>query len=227
MAKKKENIEVEEVKIENIEMEEVKKKTKSWSSAFSTIALVLRIFEYIGIVSLLFVLIFIPIIGNNIKFDKEQITIFDEKIEYHINEVDVGSIKFKGKEYKLNTKDLIKISNLDIDYSRVKYACMEGIIFLIAEMIVSIILLKKAGNLFKRMSSEDKIFVKDGNKTIYSLMILSIVNYAILLVCGMVMAITLRMNYNININIELIISILSIYFLSLIYKYGECLEENK
>lgn len=214
-------------KKENMEIEEVKKKTKSWSSAFSTIALVFRILSYLGIFSLVLVLIFIPIIGNNIKFDEEQITIFNEKIEYHINETDIGSITIRGKEYKLNTKDIIKISKLDFDYNRIKYVCMEAIIFLIIEMVVSIIILKKAGDLFKRMANEDKVFVSDGSKTIYNIMILYIVRFGILLVSGMVMAITLKTSYNVNLNVELIISILGIYFLSLLYKYGECLEESK
>ena len=92
-------------------------------------------------------------------------------------------------------------------------------------MVLSAISLKKMGNLLKRIHDEEKVFVENGHLELLAVMKLYIAILVVTLVGSIICDIVASTSASININFASIISAIVFYFLSLVYKYGESIEE--
>ncbi len=215
---------------ENINMEERKSKITSWANGLNVVCIIERAFLYLGIFSLLLVLLFTPKLSNKIKVTDNSITIFNEKIKYEVHDSDILTIKHKGKDYKINSKNVINpiIKALkNFNFGKLSSLIIVGISMVIISMILTVVILIKVSKLLKGIKQEEKVFIKDGHKQILHITFLNIAILVVECIGSIVINILLGANSTgLNLNVSSIITILAIYFVSLIYEYGERLEEK-
>ena len=212
----------------NEEQSELKNKIGGWAKGFSTLCLVLRIFLYIGIGCLVLVLLALPVGFKAVKIEDNRIKINDKVIEYNVNEDKIASITIDGKEYSLKGSDVFKLGKENItneNLNNIRNVLINGLVVGITVMVLTAIGLRKIGKLLKRIKEEEKVFVKGGNESILFVMKLNIAIWVVTVVGAVVSSIFISTDSSIGINVGYLVTILVLYFLSLIYKYGENIEE--
>ena len=104
---------------------------------------------------------------------------------------------------------------------------MASLVNAIIMMIVTFVILLKIEKLLKGVREEERVFIKDGNKIVMSVLFLYLARYIIQLVGGIInMVIIGSKSYNVSIDFTFVVTLLIIYFVSLIYSYGESLEDK-
>jgi hypothetical protein len=183
---------------------------------------------YIGIGCLALGLLALPVGFKAVKIEDNRIKINDKVIEYNVNEDKIASITVDGKEYSLKGSDIFKLGKENItneNLNNIRNVLITVLVVGITVMVLSAIGLRKIGKLLKRMKEEEKVFVKGGNESILFVMKLNIAIWIITVVGAIVSSIFISTDSSIGINVGYLVRILVLYFLSLIYKYGENIEE--
>ena len=214
----------------NMEKESKLKKVGNWAHGFAVLCVVLRVFIIIGIISIGLCLFFIPQLSKNIDFNKNEIKIFDQSIKYEAKDVDFVKFTIDGKDYNINSKKVFggldKVLN-NKNRDKISTVIMASLFNSIIIMIVTFVILLKIEKLLKGVREEERVFIKDGNKIVMSVLFLYLARYIIQMVGGIVnMVIIGSKSYNMSIDFTFIVTLLIIYFVSLIYSYGESLEDK-
>ncbi len=201
----------------------------NWANGFHILLIIGRIFLYITALTLLILLFFIPKIADNIHIEDNKITIFKEVIEYKIYDTDIMYFKHGKEETKINFKKIatpIVKALKNLDKGVLRNILLISISVAIIGIILMIIILKKLDKLLVRIKEENKVFVENGNKEIITIMWLMVASIIIGVFGELIINIISKADsIRINFDIKTIIYVLFIYFISLIYKYGESLEK--
>ncbi len=215
---------------ESEKINENKSKIRSWARGFHILCVIEKVLLYISVIALLGATFLLPGIIREVKIDDEQITIFDEKIDYEIKDVNFLKITHNNKSYNINSKKvLLPVVEKLKELSNNKLSKIITIIFVfsIITIILYIIILKKVDSILVRMKEEEKAFVKGGSDTIVKIMYFLIAILIIRLIGDLVISFVLKVqSINIHFDVSIIIQLLIVYFISLIYKNGELLEEK-
>ena len=202
----------------------------NWANGFHILLIIGRVFLYIATLSLLILLVFTPKMADNIHIEDNKITIFKEVIEYKIYDTDIMYFKHGKEEAKINFKKIatpIVKALKNLDNGVLKNILLTSISIAIIGVILMIIILKKLDKLLIRIKEENKVFVENGNKEIITIMWLIVASIIIKVLGGLVITILSKADsISINFDIKTIIYVMFIYFISLIYKYGESLEKE-
>ena len=214
----------------NMEKESKLKKVGNWAHGFSVLCVVLRVFIIIGIISIGLCLFFIPKLSKNIDFNENEIKVFDQSIKYEAKDVDFVKFTIDGKDYNINSKKVFggldKVLN-NKNRDKISTVIMASLVNAIIMMIVTFVILLKIEKLLKGVREEERVFIKDGNKIVMSVLFLYLARYIIQLVGGIInMVIIGSKSYNVSIDFTFVVTLLIIYFVSLIYSYGESLEDK-
>ena len=151
-------------------------------------------------------------------------------IEYKIYDTDIMYFKHGKEEAKINFKKIatpIVKALKNLDNGVLKNILLISISIAIIGVILMIIILKKLDKLLIRIKEENEVFVENGNKEIITIMWLIVASIIIKVLGGLVITILSKADsISINFDIKTIIYVMFIYFISLIYKYGESLEKE-
>lgn len=204
-----------------------------WANALRIICNIFKVFSIIGIVLLAFVLILIPKMTSEIKIDDKKIELFGQKIEYSFKEVDFLTIRIDGKEQTINTKDVYKSINLadieNINVKKVGNILMIDIVLIMITCVIEFMIFNMLSIMLNRIREEEKAFVEDGHKVIQKVMWYAIAMKVIGMVVGLCTSIAFastNFKYSVNINLEFVLAMCILYFVSLLYKRGENLENK-
>jgi len=204
-----------------------------WANALRIICNIFKVFSIIGIVLLAFVLILIPKMTSEIKIDDKKIELFGQKIEYSFKEVDFLTIRIDGKEQTINTKDVYKYINLadieNINVKKVGNILMIDIVLIMITCVIEFMIFNMLSIMLSRIREEEKAFVKDGHKVIQKVMWYAIAMKVIGMVVGLCTSIAFastNFKYSVNIDLEFVLAMCILYFVSLLYKRGENLENK-
>lgn len=210
-------------------------KIGAWANGLRIVCNILKVLTVIGIVCLTIVLVFMPKIMKGVKIDEEKIVLYDQKIEYTFKDVDFLVYRINdGKEKKVNTKDIYKyldlsaISNTDIN--KIRNIIMVDLLFVIVICIMEFMVLNLLSGLLKRTKDEGVAFVEGGHKVLTSVMWILIAEYVVKVIISVCTAIAIPVSGKIesstSIDLSFVVMLCVIYFVSLLYKRGEQLQNK-
>lgn len=206
----------------------------AWANGLRIVCNILKVLTIIGIVCLALVLLFVPAALKEIKIDDEKIVLNKQKIEYSFKEVDFLEYSINGgKVKKVNTKDVYKYLNLmdlgKTDMKKVRNIVMLDLAFVIVICVMEFMILNLISGLLKKTKDDGVAFVEDGHKTLQNVMWIILAIQVVRIIIGICTAIAIpNTNFDTTYNIDLsfIISMCVIYFVSLLYKRGEQLQNK-
>lgn len=221
-------------KKEEVELTEETKRIGGWANGLRIVCNILKVFTIIGIVCLALVMLFLPAMMKKVKIDDEKIVLNGQKIEYSFKDVDFLTYRIdNGKEKTVNTKDIYKYTGLldlgKIDMNKLRNIVMIDLGFVIVMCVLEFIILNKLSKLLKRTKDENVAFVTDGHKVLQNIMWIAIASEVIKMVMGLCTAIAMpKSNIETNISIDLmfVVAMCVLYFVSLLYKRGEQLQDK-
>ena len=214
------------------EITEGNEKIGKWANAFRIICNVFKVFCIIGIICLALVMVLVPGMMKKIKISEDKIVVFDQTIEFRVEEVDFLTYSINGgKEQKINSKDISKILETadlkNISTSKIRNVIMISLGFAIIMLVIEYMILRALSKLLDRIRTEEVSFVEGGSKVLVNVMWMLLANYLLSIVLGLIVAISFagnKTNINFSINLMYILMLCVIYFVSLLYKHGEQLE---
>ncbi len=220
--------------IEGIEVTEESLKISKWANGLRIVCNILKVFTIIGILCMALVLVFTPMMMNKIKIDDKKIVLFDQKIEYSFKDVDFLTYKIDdGEEHVVNTKDIYKYTGLlDVgktNTKKLRNLVMIGLSFAIVMGILEFIILNLLSKLLLRTRDEKKAFVEGGNRVIVNIMWITLTIEVIKIVLSLCVSVYLAseaFDSTVNIDLMVIVVLCAMYFVSLLYKRGEELENK-
>lgn len=221
-------------KKEEVELTEETKRIGGWANGLRIVCNILKVFTIIGIVCLALVMLFLPAMMKEVKIDDEKIVLNGQKIEYSFKDVDFLTYRIdNGKEKTVNTKDIYKYTGLldlgKIDMNKLRNIVMIDLGFVIVMCVLEFIILNKLSKLLKRTKDENVAFVTDGHKVLQNIMWIAVASEVIKIVMGLCTAIAMpKSNIETNISIDLmfVVAMCVLYFVSLLYKRGEQLQDK-
>ena len=221
-------------KKEEVELTEETKRIGGWANGLRIVCNILKVFTIIGIVCLALVMLFLPAMMKEVKIDDEKIVLNGQKIEYSFKDVDFLTYRIdNGKEKTVNTKDIYKYTGLldlgKIDMNKLRNIVMIDLGFVIVMCVLEFIILNNLSKLLKRTKDENVAFVTDGHKVLQNIMWIAIASEVIKIVMGLCTAIAMpKSNIETNISIDLmfVVEMCVLYFVSLLYKRGEQLQDK-
>ena len=221
-------------KKEEVELTEETKRIGGWANGLRIVCNILKVFTIIGIVCLTLVMLFLPAMMKEVKIDDEKIVLNGQKIEYSFKDVDFLTYRIdNGKEKTVNTKDIYKYTGLldlgKIDMNKLRNIVMIDLGFVIVMCVLEFIILNNLSKLLKRTKEENVAFVMDGHKVLQNIMWIAIASEVIKIVMGLCTAIAMpKSNIETNISIDLmfVVAMCVLYFVSLLYKRGEQLQDK-
>lgn len=221
-------------KKEEVELTEETKRIGGWANGLRIVCNILKVFTIIGIVCLALVMLFLPAMMKEVKIDDEKIVLNGQKIEYSFKDVDFLTYRIdNGKEKTVNTKDIYKYTGLldlgKIDMNKLRNIVMIDLGFVIVMCVLEFIILNKLSKLLKRTKDENVAFVTDGHKVLQNIMWIAVASEVIKIVMGLCTAIAMpKSNIETNISIDLmfVVEMCVLYFVSLLYKRGEQLQDK-
>ena len=221
-------------KKEEVELTEETKRIGGWANGLRIVCNILKVFTIIGIVCLALVMLFLPAMMKEVKIDDEKIVLNGQKIEYSFKDVDFLTYRIdNGKEKTVNTKDIYKYTGLldlgKIDMNKLRNIVMIDLGFVIVMCVLEFIILNMLSKLLKRTKEENVAFVMDGHKVLQNIMWIAIASEVIKIVMGLCTAIAMpKSNIETNISIDLmfVVAMCVLYFVSLLYKRGEQLQDK-
>ena len=206
------------------------KNVGNWAHGFYVLCVIFRVFLIIGLASVAVCLFFVPSLTKNIEFKDNEIKAFGESIKYEAKDVDFIKITIGGKDYNINSKKVFKgidkvLNNKNRD--KISTVIMATLVNSMIIMVITIVILLKIEKLLKGVREEERVFLRDGNKVIMSIFFLYLARYVVQLVGVVInMAILGAKSYSISFDFTFIVTLLIIYFISIIYSYGESLEDR-
>lgn len=218
-------------KDEKKENESKLKQVGNWAHGFKVLCVILRVFLIVGIASLAICLFFVPKLSKNIEFKENEIIVFNESIKYEAKDVDFIKITFNGKDYNINSKKVFKgigkvLTNKNRDKMSAVVICT--IINSMVVMVLTFVILLKIEKLLSGIREEERVFIKGGSKIIMSVFFLYLARYIVQVAGAIINMVIIGSNsYNMSFDVTIIVTLLIIYFISLIYSYGESLEDKK
>ena len=221
-------------KKEEVELTEETKRIGGWANGLRIVCNILKVFTIIGIVCLALVMLFLPVMMKEVKIDDEKIVLNGQKIEYSFKDVDFLTYRIdNGKEKTVNTKDIYKYTGLldlgKIDMNKLRNIVMIDLGFVIVLCVLEFIILNNLSKLLKRTKEENVAFVTDGHKVLQNIMWIAVASEVIKIVMGLCTAIAMpKSNIETNISIDLmfVVEMCVLYFVSLLYKRGEQLQDK-
>lgn len=221
-------------KKEEVELTEETKRIGGWANGLRIVCNILKVFTIIGIVCLALVMLFLPAMMKEVKIDDEKIVLNGQKIEYSFKDVDFLTYRIdNGKEKTVNTKDIYKYTGLldlgKIDMNKLRNIVMIDLGFVIVMCVLEFIILNKLSKLLKRTKEENVAFVTDGHEVLQNIMWIAVASEVIKIVMGLCTAIAMpKSNIETNISIDLmfVVEMCVLYFVSLLYKRGEQLQDK-
>lgn len=213
-----------------IKSRDSKKIMKSISKVIYIVSKICRIFTLIGLAFLVPFMFILPILVSNIKVTDSYIKVYNEKIEY---QVDNSTLILKNDDINeriefndINIKEFInnyqKHSNLEI------ILIIElAFIFIILTLLVTIMILLKLEKLFKNIYDKDTPFTIENIDYIKMIGKLLIISLIIPLLFSLIFNLLISYDINFNLGLEKLLTILVVFTLAYIFEYGYKIEQKK
>ena len=216
----------EEVKMKVVKLKEEKqKKVKVLSKIISIVSKIGKVCCIIGIVAVAFAAIVVPVIVGNIKV-KDNEVVFKNNIVRIIDKDDKMVVKAKGTmvatiddERSLEIIRDIRDNELDNKVLVTTYAEL-GMIFLIATLYLTFLLLKHLDKLFTNINSGDTPFTLENVNHIKKMAYLMIALIVIPSISAVMFELMVQRDLNIDFNTFSVLEILIIFVMSYIFEYG-------
>ena len=195
----------EEIKMNVVKFKKEKqKKMKGISKAVYIIARIGKTFSIIGIVGMIIIMLAMPSIVNNIKFDTNQVTVFG------------GMVNFEDTAKILEASEIFNNNSVltNIIFGEIVA------IFLVITLVLLMILLLNLEKLFVNIYNEDTPFTLENVKYIRKIGILMILMIIIPTISGYIAQLALGLSLDIQIEIMDFVYILIIFSISYIFEYG-------
>lgn len=216
----------EEVKMKVVKLKEEKqKKVKVLSKIISIVSKIGKVCCIIGIIAVAFAAIVVPVIIGNIKV-KDNEVVFKNNIVRIIDKDDKIIVKAKGTmvatiddERSLEIIRDIRDNELDNKVLVTTYAEL-GMIFLIATLYLTFLLLKHLDKLFTNINSGDTPFTLENVEHIKKMAYLMIALIVIPSISAVMFELMVQKDLNIDFNTFSVLEILIIFVMSYIFEYG-------
>ena len=216
----------EEVKMKVVKLKEEKqKKVKVLSKIISIVSKIGKVCCIIGIIAVAFAAIVVPVIMGNIKVKDNEVA-FKNNIVRIIDKDDKMIVKAKGTmvatiddERSLEIIRDIRDNELDNKVLVTTYAEL-GMIFLIATLYLTFLLLKHLDKLFTNINSGDTPFTLENVEHIKKMAYLMIALIVIPSISAVMFELMVQRDLNIDFNTFSILEILIIFIMSYIFEYG-------
>ena len=216
----------EEVKMKVVKLKEEKqKKVKVLSKIISIVSKIGKVCCIIGIIAVAFAAIVVPVIIGNIKV-KDNEVVFKNNIVRIIDKDDKMVVKAKGTmvatiddERSLEIIRDIRDNELDNKVLVTTYAEL-GMIFLIATLYLTFLLLKHLDKLFININSGDTPFTLENVEHIKKMAYLMIALIVIPSISAVMFELMVQKDLNIDFNTFSVLEILIIFVMSYIFEYG-------
>ena len=216
----------EEVKMKVVKLKEEKqKKVKVLSKIISIVSKIGKVCCIIGIVAVAFAAIVVPIIMGNINV-KDNEVVFKNNIVRIIDKDDKMIVKAKGTmvatiddERSLEIIRDIRDNELDNKVLVTTYAEL-GMIFLIATLYLTFLLLKHLDKLFTNINSGETPFTLENVDHIKKMAYLMIALIVIPSISAVMFELMVQKDLNIDLNTFSVLEILIIFVMSYIFEYG-------
>lgn len=211
--------------------EETKNKITSISKVLYAFALIGRVLCYLSIVVVVIGMIMTPVISKNISLENNTITVFNEKFEFKINNVDILEIKHNDKKtYTINTEEigLTKVPEIigNTSVKKITYYIEFAFICAIIKLVLMSLILRKLEKIFDNISKNATPFYEKNPEYIKSILKISIIYIIFEVVSTFIFSVFTNFNISINLNITLLLVILMIAFLAYVFEYGYILEKK-
>ncbi len=209
----------EEIKMNVVKFKEEKqRKVKLISRIIYFIARIWEIIVILGITLLLFAMIFIPIISNNIKLSDETIELFGKNYNYEIN----NNVIILGGN-KIETETVTDIEKYITSHSKIYHIfSIEFIIIcMIATLIINYMMFKYLERLFINIYNENTPFTLENVKYIKKIALLLVISVLLPNLTGMLFEMLMKVDMGIEFEevSKLIISLI-IFSIAYIFEYG-------
>lgn len=217
--------------------EDKQKKLKLASKFLYIMTKISQVLVVIGIVGMFIAMICVPIFTSNIKVknkgsDMNTIELFDTKVNYTREKEKVTFYEVEDIENKVeikNKKDVEAVNKV-FDYLEKndlsKLTIFVEIIFVLAtvSLFILYIILKNAYLLFKNINKEYSPFILENIEILKKITKLLIYSLVVSLIIELVVTIVIGTDYSLNLSFTNIIEIVIVYGLSLIFEYGNKLQ---
>ena len=211
----------EEVIMKVVKFNEKKQnQVKTLSNIIFLIGKIGRIVLMVCIPFILFTMIIIPYIVNNIKVSDNKISFETENIKVIEDKIELFDVVMFDLDEDISNEQIINVLNENSKYEIIGYI-EAGLVFVLINIIIMIIILKCVEKLFNNIKNNSTPFIMDNVNYIKKISYLMIALIIINPISGIIFDLLLNMNETTG-GFELIsiLEILIIFSMSYIFEYG-------
>ena len=213
----------EEVKMSVVKFEKEKQnKMKGFSKTIYIIARIFKVFSIIGLVGVILALVSLMVVIPNVNFDttNNTVQIFDETIEYKLDDNEF-IIEKENMRFNINPTEKQEIINFMNDS---KTTQISFVVLVFGSICVCLVLLfnlfKKVEQLFINIHDKDTPFIKENIDYIKKIALFLLLITLIPDVMGCLVEIIYSKDLNISFSLMEYVYVGIIYVLSYIFEYG-------
>ena len=216
--------------------EKNQKHLKGMTKFLYIIANILKVFAIIGIVGLVFAMMLVPAITSNIKTSKDEdhnvLNIFDTKLYYNRTDTKVELYERGKEESKLEItgKENVESVNKVFDYlekndmTKLNLFAELFFILLIAELVIEVLVFKKAHLFFRNLHEENSPFIKENVELLKNMAKLLIYSLVVSFILGLVSSVVI--NNTATNEITNIVEIIIVFVTAYVFEYGYNLQKD-
>lgn len=215
----------EDIKMSVVKFKKEKqKKMKGISKTIYVTSRVMKIMLIIAIMAVFILMIFAPILLNNVEIDENNIKIFDQNYEYKIDSKS-KIISLKDEKDRTQTFRIDTSSNLQeylTSHSKIYYILSTEFVAgsMVFFVIISIFILNYIEKLFVNIYNESTPFTLENVKYIRKISLFLIIVIILPNILGILFQLVTNLDMNIEFELMDLIFILIIFSLSYIFEYG-------
>jgi hypothetical protein len=215
---------------------EEQKRLKLASKFIYVMAKIFQVLMIIGIVGIFIAMIVIPIFTVNIKAEVREgvasVKIFDKKLNYVRNSEKITIYEAEDVENKVEITDKKDIESLnrvfdyleENDLSKLTVYTEIVLILSVVSLFIIYLIMQKLNILFKNINRDYSPFMLENVDILKSMTKLLLCALVVSYVIEIVVSLAVDYNISTNINLTNIIAIVIVYAMSLIFEYGNKLQ---
>ena len=216
----------EEIKMSVVKFKEEKQKKVKWlSKAIMIIAKIVKVVVLIGAVCIALAAITVPIVGSNVKVNNNQLTVFDEVIDYERNDEVVTFTHDNDTQKVTEAANVVTLNRVlkyaeTHDMNKIIVGAELVIALIAAVLVITKMVLDNIIKLFTNIHDGETPFTLENVDHIKMIAKLLIISIAVKIVGATISEIFFGDVLDITIGLNDILYILIIYILSYIFEYG-------
>lgn len=204
------------------------RKLKSFSKAIEVIAKICRVFVYIALVAIVFLMFMIPVIMKNIEVSEDAIIVDDVSIKLADSELQVieggkvvSNVDISNSSENVLVFDIIK-GVLD-NYSKAEIVASAefGLIVVIVSLVLYSFVFKYLAKLFGNINKEEKPFTSENAIYLRKIAYLVLWTVIVSFISSIVFGFMFNLDLSSGISLTDVIIILFLYCMAYIFEYGK------